>query len=88
MLLLAFDIFESENWLVDIKYIFLTHSLMYLHSSYVSLNYRLLTQLCSQRFFPLVLPFFNFYRIEINTKYNSHDNVSKYVYMTQEARKI
>lgn len=43
MLLLAFNIFEYENWLVDKKYIFLTHFLMCLHSSRTSLKYRLST---------------------------------------------
>jgi hypothetical protein len=43
MSLLAFNIIESKNWLLNMKYIFLTHSLTYLHFSHVSLKYRLFT---------------------------------------------
>jgi len=82
MLLLASNIFEFENWLVDSKYIFFTHSFMCLHSSHVSLKYIRYT------FFPLVSPFFDSCETEINTKYNNLSSISKYVYMTQEERKI
>jgi hypothetical protein len=51
MLLLASDIFEYENWLVEKKYIFFTHSLICLHSSCISLKYRIFTQIYSLRLF-------------------------------------
>jgi hypothetical protein len=41
LLLVSFDIFEFENWLVDKKYIFLTHFIVCLHSFHVPLKYKL-----------------------------------------------